>query len=415
MIKHKITLHIAAMCAALLVPGAIGLHAAVCNVPSGSYPTIQSAASDATCTTINVAPGAYNENVAVNNSTTINGAQAGNPVSGRTSGGVAESTVMGANPSGSNPVVTVNAPDVTIDGFTFKNAITTGAAVGVDVKVNGNDAVIMNNFFDGITTTDPGGSGTAQAVDLETGPDNVNVSNNEMKNVQSARSAKGVLIGFNGGTDPSQNVLIKGNSIHDITSTTRGAYAVLLSNVAPGAGGTPNLSVQNNTVFNLTGGGWVHAIGLEGDAPAVVITDNDFSTLSGPSTDTKAVWFESEDVSFASGAVHTNNFNVSPPVFGIAVDPALSGGSVNGTCNWWNSPTGPTSASNPSGTGANVSANVTFAPWLLAPAPSGNCFGGNVPATANQCKNGGWMTSVRSDGSTFKNQGDCIQYVNTGK
>ena len=66
-------------------------------------------------------------------------------------------------------------------------------------------------------------------------------------------------------------------------------------------------------------------------------------------------------------------------------------------------------------TGANVSANVTFAPWLLAAAPSGNCFGGNVPATANQCKNGGWMTSVRSDGSTFKNQGDCIQYVNTGK
>jgi hypothetical protein len=34
---------------------------------------------------------------------------------------------------------------------------------------------------------------------------------------------------------------------------------------------------------------------------------------------------------------------------------------------------------------------------------------------ADSCKNGGWMTSVRSNGSTFKNQGDCIQYVNTGK
>ncbi|PYJ08908.1 MAG: hypothetical protein DMF06_11635 [Verrucomicrobia bacterium] len=37
-----------------------------------------------------------------------------------------------------------------------------------------------------------------------------------------------------------------------------------------------------------------------------------------------------------------------------------------------------------------------------------------VPTTANQCKNGGWMTRTRANGSTFKNQGDCIQYVNTG-
>lgn len=38
------------------------------------------------------------------------------------------------------------------------------------------------------------------------------------------------------------------------------------------------------------------------------------------------------------------------------------------------------------------------------------------PATnKDQCKNGGHNTVTRADGSTFKNQGDCIQYVNTGK
>jgi hypothetical protein len=37
-------------------------------------------------------------------------------------------------------------------------------------------------------------------------------------------------------------------------------------------------------------------------------------------------------------------------------------------------------------------------------------------ATAkDQCKNGGWSNLTRADGSHFKNQGDCIQYVNTGK
>ena len=30
-------------------------------------------------------------------------------------------------------------------------------------------------------------------------------------------------------------------------------------------------------------------------------------------------------------------------------------------------------------------------------------------------KKNGWEAVFRSDGSAFKNQGDCIQYVNTGK
>ncbi len=38
-----------------------------------------------------------------------------------------------------------------------------------------------------------------------------------------------------------------------------------------------------------------------------------------------------------------------------------------------------------------------------------------LPTTKDDCKNNGWQTYTRADGSTFKNQGDCIQYVNTGK
>ena len=34
------------------------------------------------------------------------------------------------------------------------------------------------------------------------------------------------------------------------------------------------------------------------------------------------------------------------------------------------------------------------------------------PKNTDQCKNGGWQTFTNP---TFKNQGDCIQYVNTGK
>lgn len=37
-----------------------------------------------------------------------------------------------------------------------------------------------------------------------------------------------------------------------------------------------------------------------------------------------------------------------------------------------------------------------------------------VATSKDQCKNGGWKTVNRADGSAFKNQGDCMQYVNTG-
>jgi hypothetical protein len=44
-------------------------------------------------------------------------------------------------------------------------------------------------------------------------------------------------------------------------------------------------------------------------------------------------------------------------------------------------------------------------------------FVAGLPVALNkdQCKDGGWQNLSRQDGSTFKNQGDCIQYVNTGK
>lgn len=388
----------------------------ICSVP-GDYATIQGAVNDVACTTINVGPGTYNENVSILRTLTLNGAQMGNnDFATRNANPASESIVNGVTPTGSVAVFTIDAPSVTINGFTIKNAVTSFAAMGITVRGAGNNASILNNIIDSITTPDTGGNGTAQAVYLTAGgPDNVNISNNEMKNVHSNRSAKGVLVGDNGGTNPSVNVTVQGNSIHDITSDTRGAYGVSVAN----ATGVSGLKVLDNTISNLTGGGWVHAIGLEGDTPGVIVNSNSISGLTDltPSfpSDSIAVFFEANP-SFNTAQVHNNNFNLTAASYGIAVHPAIVGaGSVDGSCNWWGSASGPTATSNPAGTGAQVSPRVSYQPWLIAPAPGGSCIGGNVPTNKNQCKDGGWMTLVRADGSTFKNQGDCIQYVNTGK
>jgi hypothetical protein len=41
--------------------------------------------------------------------------------------------------------------------------------------------------------------------------------------------------------------------------------------------------------------------------------------------------------------------------------------------------------------------------------------GGAVVTDKQQCKKGGWRDRTRADGSPFKNQGECIHYVNTGQ
>ena len=293
---HKLkTICAVALAAALTLIGANALQAATCNVPSTPYPTIQSAASDPTCNTINVAAGNYTENVIVAfANTTINGAKAGNhDFTTRSANPLSESTVNGAAQAGNVPVFSIRAADVTIDGFTIKDSVTSGAANGVAVQAGGDDAAIMNNIFDTIKTTDAGGNGTAQAVYLTAGgADGVNIENNEMKNVQIARSAKGVLIGDNGiSNNPSQNVQVKTNSIHDITSTARGAYGVSVANVLNVSG----LKITGNSFSAINGTGWVHAVGLEGDTPGAKVNDNDFSNLTGPVTDTRAIWIESGD------------------------------------------------------------------------------------------------------------------------
>lgn len=57
--------------------------------------------------------------------------------------------------------------------------------------------------------------------------------------------------------------------------------------------------------------------------------------------------------------------------------------------------------------------------------PSSACWAGFIPAaqftaanpplTKDDCKNGGWQSLTNASGEPFRNQGQCIQYVNTGK
>ena len=72
-----------------------------------------------------------------------------------------------------------------------------------------------------------------------------------------------------------------------------------------------------------------------------------------------------------------------------------------------------------------ASANFVYVPYLktgtdtnIETTPGRGTYGFQgalTVATKNQCTNGGWKLVVNGSGFPFKNQGDCIQFVNTSK
>jgi hypothetical protein len=118
-----------------------------------------------------------------------------------------------------------------------------------------------------------------------------------------------------------------------------------------------------------------------------------------------------------SGVTAHNNCIMGNTVAGLEVPAGGHSGTLNATNNWWGAASGPKYNGAGPGTGDNIidpGLVVIFSPFLVstfgtpcAPPPVG------PPTNADQCKKDGWKTF--NTPRTFKNQGDCIQYVNTGK
>ena len=267
---------------------------------------------------IHVMAGNYVESVSVTKSVNLRGFNAN--ISPNGGDRAAEAVIQATNQA----AITVNAANVTINGFSMSTVRPSSAAFGIVVKSGGSSAQIKNNIIDTVTTSDTSGNGTAQAIYLEGGPDNVQVLTNKINNIHSNRSAKGVLIGDNNTSNPSTGVLIQSNAITNVVSETKGAYGVSAANVTPGHS---NLQIKDNTISTLSSGtGWVHALGLEGSTPNAIVTGNTISNLTGPvtSTDVVGVHFESNTgvntVTLTGNTFMNTRYDIQNRVSGTTAD-----------------------------------------------------------------------------------------------
>jgi Right handed beta helix region len=322
-----------------------------CNVPA-DYATISAAVAVPTCTTVNVAPNTYNEQVVITHTLTLNGAQAGVDARGRSG---PESIIT--NTEGP---IQIEADNVTIDGFTIEGASSDptsdpnalGAGIWTNPGFSGTHGgfTIVNNII----------QNNIAGIELDSDGTNPTMVQHNLfrnNNLPGAAGGNGIVVDFG-----LVNATIDSNKF---TGDTNESFL----NVAPSSG----VNITNNTLA----GGSSEGFALFTTTSAI-ITGN----TSVGSTNSATVGLLGGDASVTvsgnvlAGGVEgiqvSNPFGVAPNASITATGNCIAGnttagleedsggyipptpGSLIATNNWWGSATGPTIASNPGGTGDTI-------------------------------------------------------------
>lgn len=304
-----------------------------------AFKTIQEGADAANVAggdTINVAAGAYNENVVIDKSLTLEAAS--RPV-------INGDTTSDGVPDGS--CITVSANGVTIDGFELINGYN-----GIIGQTS--DSTIKNNIIhDNLNYVGSNGVGILLWGDN----DNNQILNNEIYN----NDRQGIFIGYWDATKISTDNTISGNKIH------------------------------HNGLYTLPNGPDASAYGIQ-------LWNADENTISGNKIHHHDDWFYYPNFDFAQGIYlhnsvdnsvtsndfHHNNYGVGiwSPVRGAGTNTINYNNifqntgfgvrsfdivDVDATNNWWGHRSGPTYSGNPGGKGDAVSGYVDYNPWEQKP------------------------------------------------
>ena len=226
----------------------------------------------------------------------------------------------------------------------------------------------------------------------------------------------------------SQLIDIHGNNIHDYFGRGIQLYAEADSKFT-------NVSIVGNTITaigNSDSAGKQAGIRFYNEAGdtttgfyGVTITGNTITGVDGGTT-SRGIWFIGPN----DNATITNDNAITHLWRGISVEAnggaasglAVHGNTISGngtgayngssssmdaTCNWWGSDTGPYNlTANPGGAGNPVTDNVIFAPWATTGSPGYTCSG-CVTATAGShpspvCENGTlYLTTPTIAGATY--------------
>ncbi len=395
------------------VNSATGNDANDCLSPATACKTIQAAINKASAgDTVNVAAGTYNEQVQINKTLSLKGARAG--VDARTRSPVGESII-----DNSCGPVQIMANNVVLDGFTVQGSTLSDpcflAGIWTNPGFSGTQGghqilnnIVQNNIsgieldstcanpslvqFNLIQNNNNSGPGSGNGIQTSFVLCNATIDSNKFNGHVNASVLVNAGIGGGNNLTVSNNELVGGSSerivFGGVTSSAITGNTSIGSTAVNGPirlfGGNSNITINSNVLRN----------GVRG-----IKVDDPLSL--GPNANISA---------------HTNCI-VGNTVAGLEATAGGHSGTLDAENNWWGSASGPTIASNPGGTGDQIvdpDGVVDYTPFLTSDAGT-PCAPPAVgpPANKDQCKNDGWRAF--NVPRKFKNQGDCIQFVNTGK
>jgi len=379
-------LFLAAAVLGLMLGSVQSAEAATCTVP-GTYPTIQMAVNDPNCDPIIVAAGLYPEEVTIQRTLTLRGAQAG--VDARTRPFVAANESIIDYPCGP---VQIEADSVTIDGFTVQGSILPDpcflAGIWTNPGFSGTQGghqilnnIVQNNIsgieldstcaanrtlvqFNLVQNNDNPGPGSGNGIQTNFGLCRATIDSNKFSGHTSSSL---LVLAASSDLTVSNNELVAGTSERIVFATV--SNSTVSGNVSTGSmssgtirlfGGDSNIAINSNTLLN----------GMRG-----IRVDDPFG------------------IGANSGVTAHQNCIKGNSLAGL--EDGVSGhlGTLNAENNWWGSSTGPTNVNNPGGTGDAVidpDNVVDFTPWLTSP-PGAPCPA--APNTPGKATGGGKIES----------------------
>jgi len=311
------------------------------TLTAGIYGAIQPAVDAASNDqTVLIGPGTYNESVSISTTNvTLEGPNAG---INENRDARSDEAVIAGQLSVSAQNVTINGVQVTPNTETFNQ--TPAAAI----IVSESDATVQNNRI---------GNFTVNITDIE------------------ANSTQGIQV-FNAGNEIT-GIEIQSNSVENITyegssQAPSGDFGTDYGNLygIHVQGEIGNTVVEENTIRNLTSGGYTLATAVSGtdsDVTAnpeeIVIKGNIYENLNAKALPATAFEISGDRVNATNVKVSNNSINAPVGVSNGASE------NLNATSNWWGSQNGPaagTNTYNDTSQGAVVSGSVEFTPWLNA-------------------------------------------------
>ena len=343
---------------------AAGSDALVRNTSTGElFCTIQAAINDSDTEnghTLIAPAGIYNEEVTVNKSLIIHGANVGIAGNGTRT---AESVIDGNN--GAHGGFAITANNVTIDGFkiqgvagtygagvysspttsglTLQNNIITDNVIGAYPSSNG-ASLVKNNLFDG---NNRGGSAGGAGIYVES-TNNLTIDGNEFRG---HLNNSAIVLAANS-VPAHQNLIITRNYIHDNNNTSSMVYL----------NGVNNGTISFNTVIQSG----ATAVKIAGGNSNISIINN---LLDGNFT---AIKIQNDGPGVNTGIQAHENSLVSTK----SID-NMDAATINANCNWYGSVV-------PGDVAAKISGPVSYTPFTSVGTDTNGSAAGFVPAP-NSC------------------------------